>query len=53
MRENSSGNFDWIGLPEPIKRQLSVFKKQEIADYPGTVLKSILKQMYNPKEKLS
>ena len=32
--------------------QLNVFSAEEIAQYPGTLLKVILGQLYSPKEEL-
>lgn len=52
MRENSAGGFDWIGLPEALKQQLSVFSAEEISQYPATLLKVILSQLYSPKQAL-
>ncbi len=52
MRENDAGGFEWIGLPEAFKRQLTVFSEEEISQYPGTVLKVILGQLYQPKQHL-
>ena len=52
MRENNEGGFEWVGLPEALKRQLTVFSEEEVAQYPGTLLKVILGQLYQPKEAL-
>ena len=52
MRENGNGGYEWIGLPECFKRELSVFRQEEINEYPGTLLKVILGQLYQPKEQL-
>ena len=52
MRQNASGGYEWIGLPDCIKRELSVFRQEEIEEYPGTLLKVILGQLYQPKEAL-
>ena len=42
MQENGGGGFDFIGLPEALKRELSVFSEEEIEQYPDTLLKVIL-----------
>ncbi len=52
MREKPNGEFEWVGLPPALKRQLSVFSHDEIASYPGTLLKVILGQLYQPKQEL-
>ena len=52
MRENSAGGYEWIGLPDCLKRELSVFRQEEINEYPGTLLKVILSQLYQPKQAL-
>ena len=52
MRFNCCGNVEWIGLPECLKQQLATFSSDEIAKYPGTLLKVILGQLYNPKQAL-
>ena len=52
IREKPNGEFEWIGLPEALKRQLTVFSKEEIHSYPGTLLKVILSQLYQPKQAL-
>ena len=52
MRDNGAGGWEWIGLPECFKRELSVFRQEEINEYPGTLLKVILGQLYQPKQAL-
>jgi hypothetical protein len=52
MTENNSGGFNWMGLPECLKHQLTVFSEEEISKNPGTLLKVILGQLYNPKQAL-
>ena len=52
MRENDDGTFDWVGLPEALKLELRPFSQQEIANYPATLLKVILGQLYQPKQAL-
>ena len=52
MREDGQGGYEWIGLPECFKRELSVFRQEEINEYPGTLLKVILGQLYQPKQAL-
>lgn len=31
---------------------MGVFRKEEVAQYPGTILKSIISQLYKPKDDL-
>lgn len=52
MHEDPQGGFTWNGLPECLKQQLAVFSADEIARYPGTLLKVILSQLYQPKQAL-
>ena len=52
MRENHDGSIDWVGLPQCIKQQLSAFSAQEVRQYPGTLLKVVLSQLYSPKMEL-
>jgi serine/threonine protein kinase len=52
MRDAPDGSFEWIGLPQCLKKQLSVFSREEIAAYPGTLLKVVLGQLYSPKQEL-
>ena len=52
MRDDGQGGYEWIGLPECFKRELSVFRQEEINEYPGTLLKVILGQLYQPKQAL-
>ena len=52
MRPGPKGGFEWVGLPDCLKMQLTVFSDQEIAEYPGTLLKVILGQLYSPKQAL-
>lgn len=42
MRENANGTFDWVGLPACLKLQMNVFSKEEVANYPATLLKVVL-----------
>ena len=51
MREEGNG-FQWVGLPDCLKMQLNVFSPEEVSQYPGTLLKVILGQLYSPKEEL-
>ena len=51
MREDAHG-IQWTGLPDCLKMQLNVFSAEEIAQYPGTLLKVILGQLYSPKQEL-
>lgn len=48
MKPNSShqGGWEWVNLPKCLEMQLSVFNEQELAEYPGTLLKVILSQLY-------
>ena len=46
MRETYAGDFEWVGLPEALKQQLGVFSNEEVQQYPATVLKVILGQLY-------
>ena len=52
MRENDDGTIEWVGLPQSLKMQLGVFSKEEVRSYPGTLLKVILGQLYQPKQAL-
>lgn len=52
FRESSDGGNEWVGLPEALKMQLNVFSAEEISAYPGTLLKVILGQLYQPKQAL-
>ena len=38
VSDNSDGGLDWIGLPQSLKMQLTVFSEEEIKRYPGTLL---------------
>lgn len=44
--------MEWVGLPNCLKMQMNVFSKEEIANYPATLLKVVLGQLYNPKQEL-
>ena len=46
IRETFEGNFEWVGLPEVLKQQLDVFSSEEVQQYPATLLKVILGQLY-------
>ena len=40
--ESDNGVLEWIGLPPILECQLSVFNREEVAQYPGTLLKVII-----------
>ena len=49
MVEAANGRLEFEGMPKVLFDQVSVFNEEEVAQYPGTVLKVILSQLRNPK----
>lgn len=52
MQEKGDGSLEFVGLPEALKAEMRPFSKDEIRNYPSTVLKVILGQLYQPKQAL-